>query len=86
MKVNMILTSSRYLDFHLEHSQGKLFQYVNAHVNDYAQVMTTTNFMMMKKLQFNWVRFMSGTNYLPGSVHGDETFLQFSPNFGFPAR
>jgi len=61
----------RYLDFHLEHSQGKLFQYVNAHVNDYAQ--------------FNWVRFMSGTNNLPGSVHGDETFLQFSPNFGFPA-
>ena len=40
-----ILTFSRYLDFHLEHSQGKLFQYVNAHVNDYAQVMTTTNAM-----------------------------------------
>ena len=40
-----IRTSSRYLDFHLEHSQGKLFQYVNAHVNDYAQVMTTANAM-----------------------------------------
>jgi len=61
----------RYVDFHLEHSQGRLFQYVNAHVNDYAQ--------------FNWVRFLSSTNSLPGSVHGDETFLQFSPNFGFPA-
>ena len=41
-----ILSSTfRYLDFHLEHSQGKLFQYVNAHVNDYAQVV-----MMMVEL------------------------------------
>ena len=37
-----VLTSTgRYVDFHLEHSQGKLFQYVNAHVNDYAQVVMT---------------------------------------------
>ena len=41
-----VLTSTgRYVDFHLEHSQGKLFQYVNAHVNDYAQVA-----MMMMEL------------------------------------
>ena len=97
--------SIRYLDFHLKHSQGKLFQYINAHVNDYAQVMTSINVIHDETvcsstesvsnkykhkykchpwwhcLQFNWVRFMSGTKHLPGSVHGDETFLQFSPNY-----
>ena len=28
----------RYIDFHLEHSHGRLFQYVDAHLNDYSQV------------------------------------------------
>ena len=42
-------TSCRYLDFHLEHSQGKLFQYVNAHVNDYAQVYDYQKVTMMKQ-------------------------------------
>ena len=84
---NVIAFTGRYLDFHLEHSQGKLFQYVNAHVNDYAQVVIKMARIYDEYyLQFNWVRFMSGTKSLPGSVHGDETFLQFSPNFGFPAR
>ena len=28
----------RYLDCHLQHSSGSLFQYLNTHLNDYAQV------------------------------------------------
>ena len=28
----------RYIDFHLKHSHGRLFQYVDAHLNDYSQV------------------------------------------------
>ena len=29
----------RYLDFHLDHSNGRIFQYVNEHVNAYEQVL-----------------------------------------------
>ena len=28
----------RYLDFHLQHSTGRIYQYVNDHVNAYEQV------------------------------------------------
>ena len=28
----------KYIDFHIQHSSGSLFQYMNKHINDYAQV------------------------------------------------
>jgi len=58
----------RYLDFHLDHSNGRIFQYVNEHVNAYEQL--------------NWAVFFGGPRHLPGTSHADELFLQWSPLVG----
>jgi len=54
----------RYVNFHLQHSHGRLFQYVDAHLNDYAQL--------------NWANWVFGEpSSLPGVSHGDELWLQW---------
>ena len=37
----------RYLDFHLDHSNGRIFQYVNEHVNAYEQVLLCIFFLLL---------------------------------------
>jgi len=58
----------RYLDYHLEHSSGRIYQYVNEHRNEYEQL--------------NWAAFLGGPKHLPGTSHADELFLQWSPLLG----
>ena len=43
-KLQALQVLIRYVDFHLEHSRGRLFQYVDAHLNDYSQVDCDTRF------------------------------------------
>ena len=54
---NSLSIMFRYLDFHLDHSNGRIFQYVNEHVNAYEQVLLCIIFYI--------VSFEVNSHYFP---------------------
>ena len=66
----------KYLDYHIQHSSGNIFQYINKHINDYGQIvwLILSNFTDFVILQMIW---MSGVGDLPGVSHADELWIEF---------